>query len=69
MNKTRSIITVCDMIKANAHLKSGLSAIDETESIFERSCSVRICAVDQANEDEREGLFPDNEDDNNGLNS
>ena len=69
MNKTRSIITVCDMIKANSHLKSGLSAIDETESIFERSCSFRICAVDQANEDEHEGLFPDNEDDNAGLDS
>ena len=51
MNKTRSIIFVCDLIKAHAHLKSGLSEIDETESIFERSYSIQIGEVADQHED------------------
>ena len=61
MNKTRSIIFVCDLIKAHAHLKSGLSEIDETESIFERSYSIQIGEVADQHEDgsEHDGLFPE----------
>ena len=61
MNKTRSIIIVCDMIKAHSHLKSGLSEIDETDSIFERSCSIQIGELDPANDNGNEGLFDDSD--------
>ena len=67
MNKTRSIIFVCDMIKAHSHLKSGLSEIDETESIFERSCSIQIGELNPADGSADEGLFDDS-DDEVGLN-
>ena len=67
MNKTRSIIFVCDMIKAHSHLKSGLSEIDETESIFERSCSIQIGDLNPADDNGDEGLFDDS-DDEAGLN-
>ena len=61
MNKTRSIIFVCDMIKANSHLKSGLSEIDETDSNLERSCSIQIGELNPVNENENEGLFDESD--------
>ena len=39
MNKTRSTMLVCDLIKQHMHLKSGLSEIEETDSVLEASCS------------------------------
>ena len=59
MNKTRSQIIVCDLIKQHMHLKSNLSSIEETDSILEASCSIFI--GDILNDDQEE----DNENDNN----
>ena len=51
INKTRSTILVCDLINQHTHLKSGLSEIEEKDSVLEASCSIYIGEIREEDDD------------------
>lgn len=52
INKTRSTILVCDLINKHSHLKSGLSEIEEKDSVLEASRSIYIGDIRGDDDDE-----------------